>query len=189
MEGGDIVTDRRFFASRRMGVAASVATLLTTVTYGVGLMTDQAPPADPVAQPGIVQNEPHRPTSLEQVESTFGPFEPILVRRDTPTPDTAAPAVLLFGSDGGTKTSTAWKVSNDETQWQRNEDNSFYIRGFEVNLGYVTVLTANSKTFVVKASQAFVLADDPSTVCMITADGTLYTLTTTRADGLRQPLK
>lgn len=177
----------KLFTWRRVLVAATIALLAGAIAAGTAPIFDTSPTDPVVTQPRQApKQEPLVPTDLGQVEEAFGPFTPMVIDLNTPTPDTGEGLLILQG-DGSVLASTRYTVPFDQS-WTL--DSAREITSLSVKLGYVTMGTSfNDRVFVVKALQPFVFADDPGHVYAVTVQGQIRSVTTAVAEAMMQTFK
>jgi len=178
---------RRLLTGRRVLVALVVGVLFALVGIVYIVLTSGDPAKHIETRPPAArQNGPVELTDLQQVEAALGPFETIVVDKDTPAPDLKYPASLKLNPNGSTEASTAWKVPFDASTW--SQTNISQLRTPTVVNGYATI-GVKDQVFIVKCGQPFFLKEQPQQVYVIDAQGVHWSITATRASAMRQPLK
>lgn len=178
----------RTFPPRQWAVAL---VLVLIGTFGSALVEEIFAPS-PLAPPPVAQPippaphpEPLSPTNLQQVREGLGPFQTIVVRSDTETPDTDYPAVLMLKEDGSTQASEKWTVPFDTATWTREDH--FLIDRKSPMRGYFIIVSSN-RTFTVQALQPFVFEAEPEKAVVIDAQGVVWVKVMPLALQSRKPI-
>ena len=128
--------------------------------------------------------QPLQPTNLQQVEAVLGPFS-TLPASNSSTPDTQYPAVLMIRQDGSIGASSNWSVPfNTGAGW--TQQSAGQIVSLTVMSGFATFSTGPGRSYTVKCNQSFVLEQDPQYVYVITSSSMQYSISSARAEVLRQ---
>ena len=124
-----------------------------------------------------------KPTDLQQVEETLGPFTTLPVSNSA-TPDTKYPAVLLIRQDGSIAASVQWSVPFQSLNWVKQD--AVQIVSLTVKDGYATFSTGPGRAYTVRCSQPFVLEAVPQFVWVIDSGGKQWSISSNNAAALRQ---